>query len=562
MGGAGQDPFVTPNAPHQLAEAGIDLAQQPSVDACAQRVVDLVREYELASHAAFVGSTDIARLARGDIRLIPAAGADLAPAPPAAGAGAVAARAGDWSAVTIVEPGEPSGGWSALLWTNAAEHRLSSVQTLARQAGLALGLLREREQHAARERQQAALVEAGKALTQELHLDAVLRRIVELATSLVGARYGALGVIDESGERLERFITTGLTPEQEAKIGALPEGRGILGVVMREPRALRLRDLTEHEASVGYPKHHPPMHSFLGVPITTRRSVKGRLYLTEKIGGDEFTTHDETIAVTLASQAAIAIENAALYEALEHTNTQLAEASHHKSIFLANMSHELRSPLNTIIGYSSLLLDEPDQLSEEQTEDLTIIQASSKHLLTLIADLLDLSKIEAGQLELHPSPMDIAALVQETTAALQTQLHPGVILAAESPATCSMVGDRGRIRQMLLNVMGNAVKFTTSGSVTTTLRLSSTEAIIDVADTGPGIPPADLERIFDSFFQSEAAQARTPREHEGAGLGLAITQALAAKHGGAVTIASTHGHGTVVTITLPLAGPPGSDSPT
>lgn len=537
----------------QLAEAGIELARLPTVDACAMRVVDIAREHELASHIAFVGSSDIARVACGDFRLIPAHDppSDIA----SCSSGTIAVRCGGWTAAVVSEPGEPQDGWTALLWSDADSQRTSALQTLARQAGLAIGLLRERERQRHRERQQEALVEAGKALTQELHLDAVLHRIVETATSLVGARYGALGVIDDSGQRLERFVTTGLTAEQEARIGALPSGRGILGMVMREARPVRLPDLTAHAESVGYPDHHPPMHSFLGVPISTGHNVRGRLYLTEKIGADEFSSHDEQIAVTLASQAAIALENAALYEELEHANHQLAEASRHKSIFLANMSHELRSPLNTIIGYASLLLDEPDALNAEQLEDLRIIQASSKHLLTLIADLLDLSKIEAGKLVLHPAPMDVAPIVREVIAALQPQAHAAVSMTYTGPESLMMIGDRGRIRQMLLNVMGNAVKFTHEGQVAAHVATEGDHVVLTVTDTGSGIPDHDLARIFDSFFQSQAAQARTPREHEGAGLGLAITQALAMRHGGRVDITSLEHEGTRVTITLPRETP-------
>jgi signal transduction histidine kinase len=539
----------------QLAEAGIELAREASVDACAQQLITIVKEYELAQNAAFVGGTTIARLAQGDLRLIPEHH-DSVRYPATVEAGAVVTRRGDWSAVAITEPGEPSDGWSALLWTNASDDDLPAVRMLARQAGLALGLVRERDQQASRQRQQAALVEAGKALAQELHLDSVLERIVHLASHLVGARYGALGVLDETGTKLNRFVTTGLTDEQHEQIGDLPSGRGILGLVIRESRVVRMRDLTAHPDAVGFPEHHPPMHSFLGVPIMTRRQVAGRIYLTEKIGGNEFTADDEAIALTLASQAAIAIENAALYEDLERTNRELAEASRHKSVFLANMSHELRSPLNTIIGYASLLLDEPGSLNSEQLEDLRIIQASSKHLLTLIADLLDLSKIEAGRLELHPSRMDVAALMREAVAALQPQVHDGVTLSGVAPETLLMMGDRGRIRQMLLNVIGNAVKFTRDGEVVARVHDDQDHVIIEVSDTGPGIPPTDIDRIFDSFFQSAAAQARTPREHEGAGLGLAITKALADRHGGAVSLASHDGQGTTVTIMLPITGPP------
>ncbi len=158
------------------------------------------------------------------------------------------------------------------------------------------------------------LVDAGIALSSELSLDALLQRIVETAAQLTGARYAALGVIDKSGQALERFLTTGIDPTTHALIGELPRGRGILGVLIREARTLRLHDLADDPRSVGFPQHHPPMKTFLGVPILLRGVAYGNLYLTEKEGGDDFTEEDEEVTQLLAAQAAVAIENARLYE--------------------------------------------------------------------------------------------------------------------------------------------------------------------------------------------------------------------------------------------------------
>ena len=157
------------------------------------------------------------------------------------------------------------------------------------------------------------LVDAGIALSSELSLDALLQRIVETAAELTGARYAALGVIDESGQALERFLTTGIDAATHAAIGDLPRGRGILGVLIREGQTLRLHDLAEDPRSVGFPRNHPPMQTFLGVPIRLRGVAYGNLYLTEKNGGD-FTEEDEELMQLLAAQAAVAIENARLYE--------------------------------------------------------------------------------------------------------------------------------------------------------------------------------------------------------------------------------------------------------
>jgi signal transduction histidine kinase len=168
-----------------------------------------------------------------------------------------------------------------------------------------------------------ALVEAGVALTAELSLDAVLQRLVEAAAELTGARYAALGVIDRSGAGLERFLTTGVDDETRAAIGDPPHGRGILGVLIHEAVPLRLHDLGEDPRSVGFPPNHPSMRTFLGVPVHLRGVAYGNLYLTEREGGQDFTDEDEELVSLLASQAAVAIENARLYEAATGWSKQL-----------------------------------------------------------------------------------------------------------------------------------------------------------------------------------------------------------------------------------------------
>ena len=167
------------------------------------------------------------------------------------------------------------------------------------------------------------LLESGIALSSELSLEALLRKVIETAVELTGARYGALGVIDKTGTGLEQFITVGIEPELQAAIGDLPLGRGILGVLIRDRKTLRLHDLTLDPRSVGFPPNHPPMRAFLGVPIALRGIAFGNLYLTEKAGGAEFTTGDEEIVRLLAAQVAVAIENARLYEASRQWARQL-----------------------------------------------------------------------------------------------------------------------------------------------------------------------------------------------------------------------------------------------
>ena len=167
------------------------------------------------------------------------------------------------------------------------------------------------------------LLEASIALGAELSLDTLLSKLVDTAAKLTGARYAALGVIDEAGGALERFITTGIDDETHAAIGDLPRGRGILGVLIRDARPLRLGHLGEDPRSVGFPPNHPAMNSFLGVPVMMRGVAYGNLYLTEKAGGAEFTEEDEEVVTLLAAQAAVAIENARLYESATRWSRQL-----------------------------------------------------------------------------------------------------------------------------------------------------------------------------------------------------------------------------------------------
>ncbi|MBC7643972.1 MAG: GAF domain-containing sensor histidine kinase [Thermoleophilia bacterium] len=535
----------------RLARAGRELAgQQQDERACGIRLIELVSELALASAAAVLGIKGVDNDPAIELPI-----SEWKPLATGHTSGDVVLRAGAWTGIVLVGQSQPTGAWHALLLLRDVTDEPVAC-ALASHASTALTLAFARVHAREREKQLFELVEAGKTLAREHHLEDVLQRIAELATSLVGARYGALGVLDESGEKLARFLTVGIDKETSDLIGDLPTGKGILGALICDPRPLRLRDLGADPRSAGFPKNHPPMKSFLGVPIASRKNVLGRLYLTEKQGADEFSPADKEIAIGLASQAGIAIENAELYEELELANAQLQVASEHKSSFLANMSHELRSPLNTIIGYATLLTEEPETLNDEQREDLRIIQDSGKHLLTLIADLLDLGKTEAGKLELHLAPMDAGELLADIVASLQPQVAAAVQLTASGLASLTIVADRSRLRQMLLNVLGNAVKFTVDGTVDVQLEQSGDITRFRVTDSGPGIPPADVSRIFDSFFQSEAALARTPRHREGAGLGLAITQALADRHGGTVALRSELGVGTVVTVEIPVSGPP------
>ncbi len=209
------------------------------------------------------------------------------------------------------------------------------------------------------------LVDSGIALSSELSLDALLQRIVETAAQLTGARYAALGVIDKSGQALERFLTTGIDAETHAAIGDLPRGRGILGVLIREARPLRMHDLADDERSVGFPRNHPPMSTFLGVPILLRGVAYGNLYLTEKEGGADFTDEDEELTQLLAAQAAVAIENARLYETSTRWLRQLESLNEISDALVSELELEpllslIARRLRELVGARLVLIALPD----------------------------------------------------------------------------------------------------------------------------------------------------------------------------------------------------------
>jgi signal transduction histidine kinase len=241
------------------------------------------------------------------------------------------------------------------------------------------------------------LIDAGIALSSELSLDALLERIVETAAQLTGARYAALGVVDRAGSGLERFLTTGIDDATHAAIGELPRGRGILGVVIREAEPLRLHEIADDPRSVGFPRNHPPMHTFLGVPIRVRGVSYGNLYLTEKEGGGDFTREDEELTQVLAAQAAVAIENARLYESSVRWLRQLESLNEIGNALAAHLELEpllgiVAQRLRELVDARLVLIAVPD------TEDaLRVAAADGPEADELVGMRLRLGSSKAGR---------------------------------------------------------------------------------------------------------------------------------------------------------------------
>ncbi|WP_202125272.1 sensor histidine kinase [Actinomadura physcomitrii] len=252
-----------------------------------------------------------------------------------------------------------------------------------------------------------ALLEAVVSIGGELDLETVLRRITEAATTLVDARYGALGVIDEGGERLVQFVTAGVSDEEIAAIGHWPHGHGILGLLIKDPRPLRLADLTEHAESYGFPAHHPPMRTFLGVPLRVRDEVFGNLYLTEKAGGGAFEEEDEVVVTALATAAGVAIENARLYQEARRRERWL-EAS-------AEVSTRLLSGTDTH-QVTSLVAERARQVSDAGLATVALIDEAGGEFLVEAADGSDAGLVRGIRLSRGHS---IAGKVFEEGASLR-----------------------------------------------------------------------------------------------------------------------------------------------
>ena len=341
-------------------------------------------------------------------------------------------------------------------------------------------LYRRDEEQAARLK---ALNIAGMSLSSELDSATVLQRVVEQARAVARAKYAALAVFDGDG-RVEQFITSGITDEERARIGPPPRGLGLLGLLQRDQVTLRLRDLHEHPSSVGFPKHHPSMRSFLGTPILYRGVSLGNLYLTEKQGALEFNVDDEEAARTLAAQAAIAIENARLYEQLERVSVK--EERHRIGMDL----HD--GVIQSLYGVSLQLEDAGERLVAEPDAARKVLDRAVDRLNASIADLrnyvLDLGPVRGSDLPLTESLPTLAA--QARTNAL---LDVDVLVSPEAAAALDGVG-REAIFFIAADALGNVQRHARARRASVRLFLEESSVVLEVADDGVGF---DHERAVD-----------------------------------------------------------------
>ena len=390
------------------------------------------------------------------------------------------------------------------------------------------------------------LIVASSALITELSLDGVIQRVVHVAAEVIGAHYAAIGVLAPDGRVLESFTTYGITEEQRALIGPPPRGHGILGLVIRDPRPIRLPDLTRHPESYGFPPHHPPMRSFLGVPIVGRRGVFGNLYLTEKIGDEFFSEEDEHMAVILAAITAAAVENARLHEESARLLEEVQGLHRTRERFFAMVNHELRNALAAVFGWAEMLVRKKDPATVPRAAFEVL--DSARQAIGLINDLLDLSRLDEDRLKPVIRSVEAAAVGRRaigrvTPAAEVRQVRLELHESAPLP-TCET--DASRLEQILVNLLGNAINHAPDASAVR-LEIAARDDMVEyvVDDEGPGIPESEVERIFDIYVTKAAGESR------GVGLGLPLSRRLARLFGGELRAVPRPGQGGRFVLELP-----------
>ena len=387
---------------------------------------------------------------------------------------------------------------------------------------------------------------ATSALITEVSLEGVLNRVVRVAAQVIGARYAAIGVVGPDGKVLESFTTYGIDPELQGSIGPPPSGHGILGLVIREAKPIRLPDLTAHPDAGGFPPGHPPMHSFLGVPIVGRRGIIGNLYLTEKTSDEPFTGEDEDIAILLAATAAAAIENARHHEESARLLEEVQQLHRARERFFAMVNHELRNALAAVYGWSEMLVRKRDPATVPRAA-FEVLE-SAQTAIELINDLLDLSRLDENRLKpiiraVEPSSMARRTMSRVTPAA---DLKGITLRLAPSPELPSCATDASRVEQILVNLLGNAIKYAPERSVVQVgIRAHGKRVVYQVEDEGPGVPPDDVERIFDIYV------TKIGDEDRGFGLGLPLSRRLARLLGGELSAASRPGKGGCFILEVP-----------
>ncbi|HEV8636295.1 MAG TPA: GAF domain-containing protein [Chloroflexota bacterium] len=441
------------------------------------------------------------------------------------------------------------------------EQQIALLQTFADQAVIAIenarlfAELQERTEELTRSVERlTALFEVSQAVSSTLDLGQVLEAVVGRAADLAGADGGAVYEYEPASQTFELRATYRMDPELIAAIRELRIrlGETVVGQAAAQRAPAQIADVLQEQSDSPTRRalERAGYRAVLSVPLLREQEIIGALVVRRRAAG-AFPPDTVALLQTFASQSALAIQNARLFAELAEKSRQLEEASRHKSEFLANMSHELRTPLNAIIGFSDVLLEKYfGELTEKQEEYLKDVLTSGQHLLALINDILDLSKVEAGRMELELSTFALTPVLESGLVMVRERASKnGVALELQvDDGTGRIEADERKVKQVVFNLLSNAVKFTPSGGrVTLSARREGDWTVIAVADTGVGIAPEDRNRIFEEF-----GQARGRNRAEGTGLGLTLTKQFVELHGGTIGVGSEVGRGSTFTVRLPV----------
>lgn len=399
------------------------------------------------------------------------------------------------------------------------------------------------------------VAEVSTAASTILDVDKLLSTVVELVKHRFGLYHAHIYLIDETGDSLvlragagdvgQIMVLEGRTIKFDAESLVARAARTRKGFIENDVR--KIVDFLPHPLL-------PNTRAEMAIPLLVGGHLIGVLDLqSDQVG--YFTDESMLVQRTLASQIAVAVQNASMYAAQVETSSKLRQVDRLKSEFLASMSHELRTPLNSIIGFADVLLEGLDgDLNERMEQDVRLIRESGKHLRDLIGDILDMSKIEAGRMELRYEEIDVRQIANEilaTASPLVQEKNLDLILNLGDNVD-TITADRTRLRQILWNIMGNAIKFTDKGNITLSMQSDGDWLRIAVQDTGIGIKPDDMNILFEQFRQIDG---RLNRRVGGSGLGLPISKKLVELHGGEINVESVPGRGSTFWFTIPVNKP-------
>jgi signal transduction histidine kinase len=454
--------------------------------------------------------------------------------------------------------GEPIGHLTVAGWKNISPEAIEMASAVAEQVSVHIETLRLSEQNEKRARELGTVAAVSTTASTVLDPDQLLQQVVNLTKERFNLYHAQIYLSNEDANSLLLAAGAGDIGAQMVSEGwdiPMDHEQSIAAGAARNRHFVIANDV-HHDVESSYLSNRllPETRSEMAIPMIVGEKLLG-VFDVQADQANYFTEEDANIYTTLAVQVAIALQNARLYMEQSATMTQLRELDRLKSSFLANMSHELRTPLNSILGFSDVMLEELDgPLTANMANDLGLIQKNGKHLLHLINDVLDMAKIESGKMNLSLEKFAVHETLEEVTSITSTfasEKNLALFIETDSDQEVEINADRTRLRQIMINVVNNAIKFTEKGKISMRVEHQGENVLIIVRDTGIGIPPDKLDAVFQEFTQVDVSSTR---KAGGTGLGLPISRKLVEMHGGRLWAESTgvDGEGSTFFVELPI----------